>query len=126
MANEVYLNFESSTPCLADKNFNYTSLISFHCKRGVSMVSVPLGTAGLRCAAEAELEPARPVSEPGAELSASLGPHGRLASTCLIQWMTPACTGPPEFQGRLHTGLLWPNNTHSPGSGWCSALPGSA
>ncbi|XP_014304449.1 LOW QUALITY PROTEIN: cation-independent mannose-6-phosphate receptor [Myotis lucifugus] len=37
VANEVYLNFESSTPCLADKNFNYTSLISFHCKRGVSM-----------------------------------------------------------------------------------------
>ncbi|XP_047625757.1 cation-independent mannose-6-phosphate receptor [Phacochoerus africanus] len=37
IANEVYLNFESSTPCLADKHFNYTSLIAFHCKRGVSM-----------------------------------------------------------------------------------------
>ncbi|XP_019519312.1 PREDICTED: cation-independent mannose-6-phosphate receptor [Hipposideros armiger] len=37
VANEVYLNFESSTPCLADKHFNYTSLIAFHCKRGVSM-----------------------------------------------------------------------------------------
>ncbi|ELK09957.1 Cation-independent mannose-6-phosphate receptor [Pteropus alecto] len=37
VANEVYLNFESSTPCLADKHFNYTSLITFHCKRGVSM-----------------------------------------------------------------------------------------
>ncbi|XP_059555884.1 cation-independent mannose-6-phosphate receptor isoform X3 [Myotis daubentonii] len=37
VANEVYLNFESSTPCSADRNFNYTSLISFHCKRGVSM-----------------------------------------------------------------------------------------
>lgn len=44
IANEVYLNFESSTPCLADKHFNYTSLIVFHCKRGVSMVSVPLFT----------------------------------------------------------------------------------
>lgn len=31
------MNFESSTPCLADKHFNYTSLIAFHCKRGVSM-----------------------------------------------------------------------------------------
>ena len=39
IANEVYLNFESSTPCLADRHFNYTSLIAFHCKRGVSMVS---------------------------------------------------------------------------------------
>ena len=39
IANEVYLNFESSTPCLADRHFNYTSLITFHCKRGVSMVS---------------------------------------------------------------------------------------
>ncbi|XP_008584980.1 PREDICTED: cation-independent mannose-6-phosphate receptor [Galeopterus variegatus] len=37
VANEIYLNFESSTPCLADKHFNYTSLIAFHCKRGVSM-----------------------------------------------------------------------------------------
>ncbi|XP_044616685.2 cation-independent mannose-6-phosphate receptor [Equus asinus] len=37
IANEVYLNFESSTPCLADRHFNYTSLIAFHCKRGVSM-----------------------------------------------------------------------------------------
>ncbi|KAM7135316.1 cation-independent mannose-6-phosphate receptor isoform 2-T2 [Molossus nigricans] len=37
VANEVYLNFESSTPCQADKHFNYTSLIAFHCKRGVSM-----------------------------------------------------------------------------------------
>ncbi|XP_066228988.1 cation-independent mannose-6-phosphate receptor isoform X1 [Saccopteryx leptura] len=37
VANEVYLNFESSTPCLADSHFNYTSLIAFHCKRGVSM-----------------------------------------------------------------------------------------
>nr|XP_019605252.1 PREDICTED: cation-independent mannose-6-phosphate receptor [Rhinolophus sinicus] len=37
VANEVYLNFESSTPCAADKHFNYTSLIAFHCKRGVSM-----------------------------------------------------------------------------------------
>ncbi|KAH0519980.1 Cation-independent mannose-6-phosphate receptor [Microtus ochrogaster] len=37
VANEVYLNFESSTPCLADKYMNYTSLIAFHCKRGVSM-----------------------------------------------------------------------------------------
>ncbi|XP_075410409.1 cation-independent mannose-6-phosphate receptor isoform X1 [Tenrec ecaudatus] len=36
-ANEVYMNFESSTPCLADRHFNYTSLIAFHCKRGVSM-----------------------------------------------------------------------------------------
>ncbi|KAM9666055.1 cation-independent mannose-6-phosphate receptor [Trichechus inunguis] len=36
-ANEVYLNFESSTPCSADRHFNYTSLITFHCKRGVSM-----------------------------------------------------------------------------------------
>nr|XP_060473234.1 cation-independent mannose-6-phosphate receptor [Panthera onca] len=41
IANEVYLNFESSTPCLADKHFNYTSLIAFHCKRGVSM-GVPM------------------------------------------------------------------------------------
>ncbi|XP_077611202.1 cation-independent mannose-6-phosphate receptor [Crocuta crocuta] len=41
IANEVYLNFESSTPCLADKHFNYTSLIVFHCKRGVSM-GVPM------------------------------------------------------------------------------------
>ncbi|KAM4815966.1 cation-independent mannose-6-phosphate receptor [Urocitellus parryii] len=37
VANEIYLNFESSTPCLADRHFNYTSLIAFHCKRGVSM-----------------------------------------------------------------------------------------
>ncbi|XP_023074848.1 cation-independent mannose-6-phosphate receptor isoform X1 [Piliocolobus tephrosceles] len=37
VADEIYLNFESSTPCLADKHFNYTSLIAFHCKRGVSM-----------------------------------------------------------------------------------------
>ncbi|XP_053447080.1 cation-independent mannose-6-phosphate receptor [Nycticebus coucang] len=37
IAKEVYLNFESNTPCLADKHFNYTSLIAFHCKRGVSM-----------------------------------------------------------------------------------------
>ncbi|GAB1300523.1 Cation-independent mannose-6-phosphate receptor [Apodemus speciosus] len=37
VVNEVYLNFESSTPCLADKYMNYTSLITFHCKRGVSM-----------------------------------------------------------------------------------------
>ncbi|XP_029327247.1 cation-independent mannose-6-phosphate receptor [Mus caroli] len=37
VANEVYLNFESSTHCLADKYMNYTSLITFHCKRGVSM-----------------------------------------------------------------------------------------
>ncbi|KAM4866079.1 cation-independent mannose-6-phosphate receptor isoform 2-T3 [Thomomys bottae] len=37
ISNEIYLNFESSTPCLADKHFNYTSLIAFHCKRGVSM-----------------------------------------------------------------------------------------
>ncbi|XP_037673819.1 cation-independent mannose-6-phosphate receptor [Choloepus didactylus] len=36
-ANEIYLNFESTTPCLEDKHFNYTSLIAFHCKRGVSM-----------------------------------------------------------------------------------------
>ncbi|XP_022416368.1 cation-independent mannose-6-phosphate receptor [Delphinapterus leucas] len=37
IANEVYLNFESTTPCLVNKRFNYTSLIAFHCKRGVSM-----------------------------------------------------------------------------------------
>nr|XP_045014516.1 cation-independent mannose-6-phosphate receptor [Jaculus jaculus] len=37
VANEIYLNFESSTPCAADRYFNYTSLIAFHCKRGVSM-----------------------------------------------------------------------------------------
>ncbi|XP_055982014.1 cation-independent mannose-6-phosphate receptor isoform X3 [Sorex fumeus] len=37
IANEVYLNFESSTPCAADPSSNYTSLIAFHCKRGVSM-----------------------------------------------------------------------------------------
>ncbi|XP_060061207.1 cation-independent mannose-6-phosphate receptor isoform X2 [Erinaceus europaeus] len=37
IANEVYLNFESSTPCAADSHFNYTSLITFHCKRGISM-----------------------------------------------------------------------------------------
>uniref|UniRef100_A0A8C5VW34 Cation-independent mannose-6-phosphate receptor n=1 Tax=Microcebus murinus TaxID=30608 RepID=A0A8C5VW34_MICMU len=37
VAKEIYLNFESSTPCLADRHFNYTSLIAFHCKRGVSM-----------------------------------------------------------------------------------------
>lgn len=37
VANEVYLNFESSTPCLADKYMNYTSLIAFHCRRGISM-----------------------------------------------------------------------------------------
>ncbi|XP_052025662.1 cation-independent mannose-6-phosphate receptor isoform X3 [Apodemus sylvaticus] len=37
VANEVYLNFESSTPCVADKYMNYTSLITFHCKRGISM-----------------------------------------------------------------------------------------
>ncbi|XP_014444729.1 cation-independent mannose-6-phosphate receptor [Tupaia chinensis] len=37
VANEIYLNFESSTPCVADKHFNYTSLIAFHCKRGISM-----------------------------------------------------------------------------------------
>ncbi|XP_007943478.1 cation-independent mannose-6-phosphate receptor [Orycteropus afer afer] len=36
-ANEVYMNFESTTPCAEDKHFNYTSLIAFHCKRGVSM-----------------------------------------------------------------------------------------
>ncbi|XP_004449849.1 cation-independent mannose-6-phosphate receptor isoform X2 [Dasypus novemcinctus] len=36
-ANEIYMNFESSTPCLADSHFNYTSLITFHCKRGASM-----------------------------------------------------------------------------------------
>ncbi|XP_023555112.1 cation-independent mannose-6-phosphate receptor [Octodon degus] len=35
--NEVYLTLESSTPCIADKHFNYTSVITFHCKRGVSM-----------------------------------------------------------------------------------------
>ncbi|XP_012590642.1 PREDICTED: cation-independent mannose-6-phosphate receptor [Condylura cristata] len=44
VANEIYLNFESSTPCAADKLFNYTSLIVFHCKRGVSMV-----VRGLSC-----------------------------------------------------------------------------
>uniref|UniRef100_A0A250YMQ6 Cation-independent mannose-6-phosphate receptor n=1 Tax=Castor canadensis TaxID=51338 RepID=A0A250YMQ6_CASCN len=37
VANDIYLNFESSTPCLAEKHSNYTSLIVFHCKRGVSM-----------------------------------------------------------------------------------------
>lgn len=37
IANEIYLNFESSTPCAADPHSNYTSLIAFHCKRGVSM-----------------------------------------------------------------------------------------
>ncbi|KAM5228759.1 cation-independent mannose-6-phosphate receptor [Ctenodactylus gundi] len=37
LANEIYLNFVSSTPCLADPHFNYTSLITFHCKRGISM-----------------------------------------------------------------------------------------
>uniref|UniRef100_A0A5F9C0Z7 Cation-independent mannose-6-phosphate receptor n=1 Tax=Oryctolagus cuniculus TaxID=9986 RepID=A0A5F9C0Z7_RABIT len=37
VANEIYLNFESTTPCQADKHFNYTSLIAFHCKRGISM-----------------------------------------------------------------------------------------
>ncbi|XP_037376580.1 cation-independent mannose-6-phosphate receptor isoform X2 [Talpa occidentalis] len=37
VANEVYLNFESSTPCATNSLFNYTSLIVFHCKRGVSM-----------------------------------------------------------------------------------------
>lgn len=55
VANEIYLNFESTTPCQADKHFNYTSLIAFHCKRGVSMVSgrrdrpdagAPLGEPG--------------------------------------------------------------------------------
>ncbi|XP_058516485.1 cation-independent mannose-6-phosphate receptor isoform X4 [Ochotona princeps] len=36
-ANEVYMNFASKTPCLKDKRLNYTSLITFHCRRGVSM-----------------------------------------------------------------------------------------
>uniref|UniRef100_A0A8C8S5J2 Insulin like growth factor 2 receptor n=1 Tax=Pelusios castaneus TaxID=367368 RepID=A0A8C8S5J2_9SAUR len=35
--NEVYITFNSATPCEADKKFNYSSLIVFHCKRGTSL-----------------------------------------------------------------------------------------
>lgn len=98
MANEVYLNFESSTPCSADKNFNYTSLISFHCKRGVSMVSVPAsmvgvpaGVAGMPrgeggCSVRERLSWDRRglFQSQGAELTVSLGSHVRLACICLI------------------------------------------
>ncbi|XP_006882881.1 PREDICTED: cation-independent mannose-6-phosphate receptor [Elephantulus edwardii] len=35
--NEVSMSFESTTPCAEDRRVNYTSVITFHCKRGVSM-----------------------------------------------------------------------------------------
>uniref|UniRef100_A0A8D0GH90 Insulin like growth factor 2 receptor n=1 Tax=Sphenodon punctatus TaxID=8508 RepID=A0A8D0GH90_SPHPU len=35
--NEVYITFNSTTPCKADKSLNYTSLIVFHCNRGTNL-----------------------------------------------------------------------------------------
>ncbi|XP_043858247.1 cation-independent mannose-6-phosphate receptor isoform X1 [Dromiciops gliroides] len=37
--NEIYMTFDSSTPCPSDRNANYSSIILFHCKRGISMGS---------------------------------------------------------------------------------------
>ncbi|EDL83054.1 insulin-like growth factor 2 receptor, isoform CRA_d [Rattus norvegicus] len=57
VANEVYLNFESSTPCLADKYMNYTSLIAFHCRRGISMVTRDAHTYSIGvCTTAADLD----------------------------------------------------------------------
>ncbi|CAM5101789.1 unnamed protein product [Eretmochelys imbricata] len=35
--NEVYITFNSTTPCEGNKMFNYNSLIVFHCKRGTNL-----------------------------------------------------------------------------------------
>ncbi|ETE64374.1 Cation-independent mannose-6-phosphate receptor [Ophiophagus hannah] len=35
--NEVNIAFNSTTPCPEDKNFNYSSLIVFHCNRGTNL-----------------------------------------------------------------------------------------
>ncbi|XP_068926465.1 cation-independent mannose-6-phosphate receptor [Petaurus breviceps papuanus] len=37
--NEIYITFDSSTPCPLDRNANYSSIILFHCKRGINMGS---------------------------------------------------------------------------------------
>uniref|UniRef100_A0A4X2LI69 Cation-independent mannose-6-phosphate receptor n=1 Tax=Vombatus ursinus TaxID=29139 RepID=A0A4X2LI69_VOMUR len=37
--NEIYVTFDSSTPCPLDRNANYSSIILFHCKRGINMGS---------------------------------------------------------------------------------------
>uniref|UniRef100_A0A6J0UVP4 Cation-independent mannose-6-phosphate receptor isoform X1 n=1 Tax=Pogona vitticeps TaxID=103695 RepID=A0A6J0UVP4_9SAUR len=35
--NEVYITFNSNTPCPEDKNLNYSSRIVFHCNRGTNL-----------------------------------------------------------------------------------------
>ncbi|XP_029452555.1 cation-independent mannose-6-phosphate receptor isoform X2 [Rhinatrema bivittatum] len=34
---EVYITFDSTTPCPTDKNLNYSSLIVFHCNKGTDL-----------------------------------------------------------------------------------------
>ena len=84
IANEVYLNFESSTPCLADRHFNYTSLIAFHCKRGVSMVSERWGE-GRSCSAG---RPAGAGAPPSAE---------RALAAPALRWVVCGIISGPQF-----------------------------